>query len=386
MATIFGTNFNDNGIVRPVLNGTALADSIYGLDGNDVLFGFGGNDLMDGGLGADAMTGGSGNDVYIVDNAGDVVNEGAGGGNDRVNASISYTLGLNVENLILTGTATVGTGNALNNVIIGNASNNNLSGLVGNDTLSGLGGNDLLNGGLGADNMTGGTGNDIYFVDNVGDVVNEVANGGIDLVNSTISYTLGSQVENLTLVGVANLNGTGNGLANRMLGTTGANVLSGLGGVDSIFGNGGNDIIWGGEGNDILNGGLGNDLIIGENGADDLTGGAGLDSFRFITSNQGVDTIRDFVVADDTIQIVRAAFPVADPATGNPTNLSLGAIGAGQFRVGAAAVDANDYFVYNSTTGGLFYDRDGSRAGAAVQIAQLSTGLAMTAADIVVVA
>src|SRR6185312_6875314 len=149
--------------------------------------------------------GGPGNDTYIVDVAGDVGTESAGGGTYEVQTAVNgYTLGANVENLTLSGVANInGNGNELTNVITGNAGNNVLNGNGGNDTLIGNAGNDTLNGGTGADTMTGGLGNDTYVVDDVLDVVNESAGGGVDLVQTTLnSYGLGSEVENLTFTGV----------------------------------------------------------------------------------------------------------------------------------------------------------------------------------------
>ena len=175
-----------------------------------------------------------GNDTYVVDNAGDVVTEALNEGTDTVQSSITYTLGTNVENLTLTGSADInGTGNALDNVITGNA---------GVNILIGGGGNDTLDGGAGADTMRGGSGNDTYVVDNVGDVVTETsAANGIDTVQASVSYTLGANVENLTLTGGGNINGTGNGDANVLTGNAGNNILTGGGGADTLVGGGGND-------------------------------------------------------------------------------------------------------------------------------------------------
>jgi Ca2+-binding RTX toxin-like protein len=231
--------------------------------GADHAFGNNGNDTLDGGAGADTLEGGMGYDHYIVDDVGDVVVEAAGGGIDTVRALMSYTLGSEVEHLQLIGTGgDSGTGNELANMIIGNAANNSLSGLSGNDSLFGQDGDDTLDGGVGADALVGGFGNDTFIVDDVDDRVLENSGQGIDLVLASISFTLTSSVENLTLTGTTNINGSGNVLANIITGNDGNNMLFGDAGVDTLFGGLGNDTLDGGSGNDSLIGGAGDDTYI----------------------------------------------------------------------------------------------------------------------------
>ncbi len=258
------------------LTGAAAASVLRGMGGNDMLTAHAGADTLDGGTGADHMTGGAGNDLYYVDNAGDVVVEAADGGVDKVISSVSYTLAAWVENLELTGSAGLsGTGNASNNVIIGNS---------GANTLIGLSGNDTLDGGLGADILKGGTGNDIYIVERSTDQVIELASEGTDTVRSSVSWTLGANVENLELGGIADSYGIGNELANRITGNAGANTLKGMAG---------DDVIIGGDGADTINGGTGYDV---------LTGGAGADTFVFDTLTSSTtarpDVITDFGTGD----------------------------------------------------------------------------------------
>lgn len=261
--TLTGTAGND------VLTGGVGNDQLFGLAGNDTLIGGAGNDLLDGGPDTDNMQGGSGDDIYVVDNSGDVVTENTGEGTDTVRSSIAYTLGANVENLTLIGSANInGSGNALDNVLIGNS---------GNNTLTGGAGNDRLDGGLGNDTMIGGLGNDTFVVNQVGDVITESANQGIDTVESAVTYNLGSNVENLTLTGTANINGTGSSANNVLLGNSGNNQLDGGSGNDTMDGGAGNDSLFGGSGNDILLGGLGNDLLNAGSGNDVLDGGDGVD-------------------------------------------------------------------------------------------------------------
>ncbi len=247
-------------LVGTVASGQALTGNALA----NVVTGSGGADTLDGGAGADTMQGGLGNDVYLVDVATDVVTEAASAGTDEVRTALaSYTLALNVENLV----GTAATGQALT----GNTLANALTGGAGNDTLSG---------GTGADTMTGGLGNDVYVVDAAVDVVTEAASAGTDEVRTDLaSYTLGTNVENL--VGTA---ATGQALT----GNTLANALTG--GV-------GNDTLSGGAGSDTLTGGAGNDRLIASTGDDQLYGGADSDTFVF-DANNGNDYIYDFETND----------------------------------------------------------------------------------------
>jgi serralysin len=160
--------------VSNTLTGNAGNDTLEGRAGADILFGGLGNDVLDGGAGFDRMTGGAGDDRYIVDSIHDAINEQSGGGTDTVWSSVSYTLGYNLENLRLTGEATLGGGNSANNVIEGNDAFNLLNGEAGNDTLSGFGGVDYLDGGSGNDGLFGGAGNDFLL----GGSGNDRLNGG----------------------------------------------------------------------------------------------------------------------------------------------------------------------------------------------------------------
>lgn len=301
MAIINGTGADDT------LNGTNSSDTINGLGGNDTLFGNGGNDTLDGGTGADTMYGGTGSDIYIVDDSGDVVVENAGeGGNDEVRTALAaYALTANVEILRYTGAGNfTGTGNDLNNYIYGAGGSDTLSGGDGYDTLTGNGGDDFLYGGTGGDVLSGGTGadymegnedNDVYIVDNVGDTVVELSGEGTDLVYTTLlSYTLGSELENLTYNAFSgNFTGTGNSVANVIYGGNGNDSLSGLDGNDELRGQ---------NGADSLDGGNGDDLLVGGPGADVYTGGADLDIFRISNFESGTgasaDRITDFASGD----------------------------------------------------------------------------------------
>ncbi|WP_018044645.1 calcium-binding protein [Methylobacterium sp. 88A] len=288
--------------------GNALDNGITGNDGdnrldggagNDRLTAGGGDDVLIGGTGDDIMRGGAGDDVYVVDSTGDQVIENAGEGNDTVRSSVTYTLGANVENVILTGSAAIdATGGSGADGLTGNDSANRLDGGAGDDTLSGFGGNDTLLGGTGADTMRGGTGSDTYVVDDAGDQVIELTQQGNDTVRSSIDYTLGANVERLVLTGTGDLDGTGNGLDNAIFGTGGDNVLNGGGGNDTLFGKGGNDSLDGGTGNDVLHGGLGDDIYFVDRVGDKIVElpGEGNDTVHASVSYGLADNVENLVL------------------------------------------------------------------------------------------
>jgi len=288
-----------------VLVGAAGADNYQGGNLDDDLSGGGGDDILNGGLGADLMAGGTGGDTYHVDNIGDVTDETGGDGTDSVVSSISWTLGTDIENLTLSGTAAINaTGNGLANVLTGNDGVNQLDGGDGADQLLGGLGGDLLNGGAGADQMAGGAGSDTYVVDDAGDTISELSGEGTERVRASVSFTLGAELENLQLTGAGNIDGTGNGLANQIDGNSGDNILSGGGGNDILRGNGGldelggedgSDQLRGGDGNDTLYGGGANDWLYGDADSDVLYGGAGVDN---LDGGTGADVLNGEVGAD----------------------------------------------------------------------------------------
>jgi Ca2+-binding RTX toxin-like protein len=355
--------------------GNNLDNKLIGNLGANRLEGLAGNDELFGDQGADVMIGGQGDDTYWVDTVehwdpvtqtyllgNDRVIENAGEGSDLVHSTVTYTLPDNVERLMLDGVVSLdGYGNNLDNELTGNLAVNRLEGLAGSDVLDGR---------AGADVMLGGTGDDTYVVDNAGDQVIEASAQGTDLVRSSISYTLGANVENLTLTGSAGISGTGNSLANTIIGNSGANILNGGAGNDTLNGGAGNDRISGGSGNDTINGGLGTDT---------LTGGKGSDIFFFNSalSKFNIDEIKDFSVADDTIQLENVVFTGLSPFGGT--------LSAGAFFIGAAAHDRDDRIIYDSSTGSLTYDADGNGSGQAKAFAVLDAGLALTHDDFFIV-
>jgi serralysin len=404
-----------------LLFGNGGADLIHGRDGNDTLAGGDGDDALEGGSGADTMDGGSGNDEYHVDNTGDLIIEAAGGGTaDRVYASVSYQLAGKAEADILNTSNDAGAeainlaGNNFAQTIIGNAGNNIINGLGGIDTMHGLGGNDR------------------YHVDNSADAVVETAGPGTDSVLASVSYQLkaGVHVEQLltaNAAGTSAINLTGNEFANLVVGNAGANILNGGGGIDTLRGLGGDDAyhidnaadviqetasggadralastsyqlkagvhveqlitnsaagtsaidLFGNEFANSITGNAGSNIINGKAGADTLRGLGGNDFFIFDTTlgAGNIDTLADFTVAADTIRLENSIF----------TGLANGVLAASAFHIGATAADASDRIIYNSATGALIFDSNGSAAGGATQFASVSADLAITNGDFFVV-
>jgi Ca2+-binding RTX toxin-like protein len=404
--------------------GNDLANVITGTDENNIL---------DGGAGLDTLIGLGGNDTYVLGSGSDIVQD-TGGFFDLVTSTISRSLqapGLTtIERLTLLSGNINGTGNNLDNYITGSTGNNILDG-----------------GAAGYDSLYGLTGNDTYVLRN-NRTIDVEDTGGTDLVTSTVTrdMSFGSWVtiENLTLLS-GNINGTGNGLANIIIGTTGNNVLDGGVGLDTLRGltgndtyvlDSGNDIvqdtggtdlvtstvtrslmaagltnienltllsndfngphgtgnglantITGSTGNNTLDGGNGNDTLIGGALYDTLIGGVGLD-----TLTGGADN--DFFVLSAPLNaanrdVVTDFTPVQDTfRLQNAVMTKVGPAGAlskNAFFAGVAAHDADDRVVYNKATGALFYDSNGNVAGGVTHIATLTTKPTLLANDFVVI-
>jgi Ca2+-binding RTX toxin-like protein len=350
-----------------VVTGTTGNDKLTGTTAADELQGLAGNDTLDGRAGNDTMIGGAGNDTYTVDSSGDKVVELVSAGTDTVRTKLAnYSLSANVENLTFSDSrAHTGIGNDLANRITGS---------LGNDMLDGRGGADIL---------IGGAGNDSYVVDVKGDKVVEAADGGSDTVNASVTFTLGANVENLTLTGTAAIAGTGNATGNVITGNAAANVLRGLDGNDTLSGFDGNDKLFGGNGDDKLFGGAGGDSLSGGFGIDVMTGGAGADRFVFDTApdpKQNRDSINDFVSGTDKLVFSKSVFG------GFAT---IGTLSVDEFWSGPnvySVHDSSDRLMYNTTTGDLTYDADGTGKGQPVVVAMLAGHPDLVFSDILIVA
>ena len=412
------------------LGGNELANLLLGNDGanilagglgNDVLEGGDGNDVIYGEGGIDTARGGAGDDVYIVDASTDIVEEAYGGGNDSVLTQVSYLLTSGADVELLSTTFHAGTANI------------ELTGNFGNQTIIGNAGANVITGGVGADVLIGLAGDDVYIVHDAQAVVIEDSGSGNDTVFTSVSYTLaaGQSVEVFSTTfhgGTGALNLTGNELAQTIYGNNGNNIIQGGGGADVLIGLGGDDLyrvddsnahvfeaVAGGNdqlytsvsfaldadqeieffattdfaGTDAINltgnnlnntiyANAGNNVLDGKGGNDALVGLEGADTYQFTTAlgAGNVDIIFGFEHGVDRIALDDAVFTAIG---------GLGTLNANAFVTGSAAGDADDRIIYNSLTGQLFYDADGSGAGEAVQFATLHPGGLLTASDFSVI-
>jgi len=302
------------------LTGTAAINALGNAVGN-ILIGNANDNLLDGKGGGDVLIGGAGNDTYVVDSLEDLVQE-TGGGVDTVLSEIDLKLGSGLENLGLTGTAVHGTGNATDNVLTGNNADN------------------VLDGRNGADTLAGGLGNDTYYVSESGDRILEATDAGVDTVRSRFDFTLSDDIENLVLLDGA-LSGTGNDLANTLIGNSGSNRLDGGAGDDRLDG--------GGNG-DEMHGGLGNDTYILDDVSDWIIeeSGAGIDTVLVRNDGQGwlplAEQVENLILGANSS--VGVGNSLDNVLVGNADyNLLDGGAGADLMRGGAGD---DDYIVDNS--------------------------------------
>ena len=358
-----------------LVNVTGGNDELHGDAGNDLLIGQTGNDILDGGTSADEMIGGTGDDAYIVDDAGDTMKELAGEGIDIVKTLITnVVLGDNIENLtsLFIGNFTV-TGNGLDNT---------MSAGGGDDMLDGGAGNDILIGYSGGDTLIGGAGNDILLGGSSGAGVNGkiIGMNGSDTLSGgdgfdTASYEGALQRVKVALDGSFASEGDAlNDSFSSIEGLTGSNfddVLRGDSGINKLEGRGGADLLAGGDGNDVVVGGAGKDV---------LSGGAGNDRFDYLALSDAGDTIRDFRNATGNNDALRFDGDVFG-------GLAKGALAAKFFVANATGVAAtiDQHFIYETDTGILRYDANGSAAGGVTVIATLTGAPGLSAGDFFII-
>ena len=238
--------FTGSGNVIGTANGAN--DWLAGNAGADTLTAGAGLDTLVAGSGVDTLVGGTKADLFVINNSEDVVQVGSSHGADTIESSASYTLPSNVATLALTGTAALqATGNTLSDTLVANS------------------GNDTLVAGSGTATLVGGTGNDTFVVDKTADVVQDTSASSSNTVESSVSYTLPTDVQYLTLTGTAALSGTGNGLDDLLVGNTGKDTLTGGTGIAVIEG--------GTAGSDLLRASSNQAALVGGGGSSTLTGG-----------------------------------------------------------------------------------------------------------------
>ena len=253
-----------------------------------------------------------------------------------------------------------------------------ISGFAGQDSLSGEGGNDHLLGGDGNDRLTGGPGDDRTDGGPGTDTASYAGAAAAVIVDLSLSsaQTSGGAGADV-LLSIESLIGSGH--ADQLTGDAANNSISGAAGNDVLNGGDGNDVLSGVSGNDHLDGGAGIDTLVGGTGNDVLTGGAGVDRFRYdapLSASTNVDIIADFSVRDDTIQLSRRIFTAL---------ASTGTLSSSAFRIGSSATDADDRIIYDSATGWIHYDPDGTGNAAQLPFGRIAAGLVLTNGDFVVI-
>lgn len=423
------------------LFGTAVKDVIKGMGGNDTIRGYLGDDVLDGGAGNDNLDGGWGNDTYIGGAGDDIINAEGGGALpgadiDTIDYS-SSTAAVTVDLVgLVSGYNSSGTAigrDMLYNIpnVIGSAYADTIT---GNEDWDSLASGNFLDGRGGADTLTGRTGDDTYVLDNIGDKVIEIANEGSDTVRAAyinINLNAYANVEHAVALGSWHLRLIGTDAGNTLTGNTGDNFLDGRAGADTLAGGLGNDTYVIGLGdtvsdsggasdlvqvtgrdvslsslgggqieraellgtsnnyvagsalNNTVKGNAGNNSVSGWQGIDYLFGGAGNDFFVFNTALNATtnrDTIYDFSVVADTIKLENTGTGLFNLLT------ATGVLNASLFKANATgtADEADDRIVYNTATGALYYDTNGSGAGGATLFATLINKPALTAADFLV--
>jgi Ca2+-binding RTX toxin-like protein len=370
-----------------LLAGGAGNDGLTGGAGTDILNGGTGNDWLDGGAGADLVDGGEGWDVASYQSATSGVtvnlttnaNAGAAAGDTVLNVEVLQ--GSNYNDM-LTG---IGNGNGNGVQLYGEGGDDGLVGKGGGDYLFGGAGNDWLDGGAGGDVLDGGEGWDVLSYQSATSGV------AVDLAsNANGGAAAGDQVANIEVLQGSNFDdsvvgvdrGGGHGVElhgeggnDNMRGAAGGDRLYGGAGNDWMAGLAGSDLVQGGDGDDVVGGQEGNDTLSGGYGTDELWGGSGADVFLFDTAvGAGADRLKDFSAAEgDMIMLNRTVF----------STLGMGLLGSA-FKVGAAT-SSSHHILYNSSTGDVSYDYDGSGAAAAVKIATLNPGTALNALNFFVV-
>ncbi|ARQ01290.1 calcium-binding protein [Pseudorhodoplanes sinuspersici] len=376
------------------LTGDERDNRLYGGAHNDQLFGQDGNDILDGGTEADRLEGGAGNDIYYVDHFQDVIIEEADGGYDIMFTNPdgiygnSHRMALNVEQMIMTGSGwQMGEGNTQDNFIIGSESENLILAYGGDDIVYGMGGtdriygddlnapyagNDILYGGEGDDFLYGGLGDDMLYGGRGVDMLS--GSGGNDtgvfadaesavIIDLTRPYNNGGSATGEYLFSIENL--IGSAFNDTLSGGQSRNMLEGGDGNDRLFGREGGDTVRGGAGSDFIDGGANRDV---------LTGGAGIgdapDTFYFASAAEAGDTITDFF--SDHIALSAEGFGLesvddfvfartSDPLTDMPT------------------------MIYDSRSGNLSWDADGSGGEAAVYFATLTGAPLLTQNDFLII-